>query len=166
MHYLRDDSMHEKVSSHTPGDGGETTITAYARGDLSIEAYLVRIIAAVCRQNNGELRVKGELIDTIGEATALLKSWDSKTQELVLTVSMGTFGEVFRVIPEKQTNAATVIRPIEREEAQPLANGAPARHGSTLDNPDLVKMEQDLLKRRIAAMLQDEFRRRKAATQA
>jgi hypothetical protein len=69
---------------------------------------------------------------------------------------------VYKVIPEKQTAAATVIRPIEREETQPPANG-PSRHGSTLDNPDLVKMEQDLLKRRIAAMLQDEFRRRKAA---
>src|ERR1700693_1097881 len=136
-------------------------MSAYNRGELSIEAYLVRIIAAVCRQNGGELRVKGELIDTVGEATALLKSWDSQKQELVLTVSLGTFGEVFRVIPEKQTQGQVVIRPgVEKEEIRPPDNGG-AHRSVVPDDAKLVELEKTLRKRRIAAMLQDELRRNK-----
>jgi len=137
-------------------------MTAYARGELSVEAYLVRIIAAICRQNNGEIRVKGELIDTVGEATALLKSWDSKTQELVLSVSMGVFGEVFRVVPEKQNQGAFVFPKQPTENAAP----EPKRSTSTLrPDEELVAMENALIKRRIGAMLRDELRRRKGPEQ-
>ncbi len=134
-------------------------MSAYNRGDLSIEAYLVRIIAAVCRQNGGELRVKGELIDTVGEATALLKSWDAQKQELVLTVSLGTFGEVFKVVPERQTGGQTVIRPgVEKEEIRLPDNGG-AHRSVVPDDAKLSELERKLQKRRIAAMLQDEIRR-------
>lgn len=143
---------------------------AYSRGDLSVEAYLVRIIAALCRQNGGELRVKGELVDTVGEATALLKAWDPTKQELVLTTAMGTFGEVFRVVPEKQAGAQTVIT---QKPADPLTklfqDGSepekePRRATSTLDNPEKLKeLESRLLKRRVASMLQDELNRRRTA---
>src|ERR1035437_3232817 len=76
-------------------------MSAYNRGELSLEAYLVRILAAMCRQSGGEIRIKGELVDAINEPTTLLKDWDSRTQELVLRTHLGTFGEVFRVTPEK-----------------------------------------------------------------
>jgi hypothetical protein len=135
-------------------------MSAYNRGEITIEAYLVRILAALCRQAGGELRVKGELIDTVGEATALLKSWDTAKQELVLTVSLGTFGEVFRVVPEKQTAGQVVIRPAMEPEPMKPANGTAARSTSTIDDDaKLIELESKLRKRRIAAMLQDEMRR-------
>lgn len=139
-------------------------MTAYARGDISVEAYLVRIIAAICREHGGSVRVKGELIDTVGEATALLKSWDSKTQELVLTVNMGTFGEVFRVVPEKQTQGAFTFQrpepPAPDPEAPPEIR---SRTGSTLlDDAKLAALEKKLTKRRLAVMLAEEMKNRGA----
>jgi hypothetical protein len=133
---------------------------AYVRGELSVEAYLVRIIAALCHQSGGTLRVKGELVDTIGEATALLKSWDSKTQELVLTVNMGSFGEVFKVIPEKQSSKQQVLfTPQPIVEGEPSAT-EPNRHGSTIDDPErIVNLEKRLRKVRFAAGLKDTIAR-------
>lgn len=146
-------------------------MSAYDRGSLSVEAYLVRIIAALVRQSGGELRVKGELVDTVSEATALLKSWDSVKQEVVLTTAMGTFGEVFRVVPEKQPGKEALIdlskRAVESERAlEAVKTNAEekSRTGSTYDDPaKLVKLEQALLKKRIASMLADEIARNRAA---
>ena len=136
-------------------------MSAYNRGELSVEAYLVRLLAAACRKNGGELRLKGEDIDRIGEATALMKAWDSATQEVVLTVSMGTFGEVFRVVPEKQTQGTFVFPKPPQEPAGESPNGDPKRSTSTLrPDEELVAMEKTLLKRRVKSMLEDELRRR------
>jgi hypothetical protein len=134
-------------------------LPAYNRGDLSIEGYLVRILAAICRQNGGEVRIKGELIDTPGDATALLKSWDSRSQELVLSTSMGAFSEVYKIIPEKPGQRELFVqRPVEREETQPPANGG-AHRSVVPDDAKLNELEKTLQKRRIAAMLKDEMRR-------
>jgi hypothetical protein len=139
-------------------------VPAYAKGELSLDAYLVRILAALCKQSGGELRIKGELVDAAGEATTLLKSWDSTKQEVVLTVSMGTFSEVFRVVAEKQP-AKTVITAAqtpERTEETP----APTRVGSTLLNEErLTHLESILQKRRIASMLNAELKQRRQAPQ-
>src|SRR5579863_1432697 len=114
-------------------------MAAYSRGDLSLEAYLVRILAALCRQNGGELRIKGELVDSINEPTTLLKDWDSRTQELVLRTHMGSFGEVFRVVPEKQpTKEVIAADPIRK---QPEESNLFTPQGSTLDDAKLKKME-------------------------
>lgn len=140
-------------------------MTAYARGELSIEAYLVRIIAAICRQNGGETRVKGELIDTVGEATALLKSWDSKTQELVLTVNMGTFGEVFKVVPEKQNQNSFVFPKAESPSQEDSQNPAKRAGSTLLDDQKFIDLEKKLTKRRVAAMLADELKNRNRGAQ-
>ena len=142
-------------------------MSAYNRDGLSVEAYLVRIIAALCKQQGGELRVKGELVDAIGEATALMKSWDSAKQELVLTVSMGSFGEIFRVVPERQTGKQPVV-PTEPRLVDPLEklfNPAPVdvtkeqpRKTSTLEDPErLRKLEVTLQKMSIARKFREEF---------
>lgn len=149
-------------------------MSAYNRDGLSIEAYLVRIIAALCRQSGGELRVKGELIDTVAEATALLKSWDSAKQELVLTVSLGTFGEVFRVVPEKQPAKEPVvpIRPPNGQAVDPLDRlfipqtqaepPAEKRKANTLEDTErLASIENRLRKLRIARIYQEELAARK-----
>jgi hypothetical protein len=139
-------------------------LSAYNRGELSLEAYLVRILAALCRQNGGELRIKGELVDAINEPTTLLKDWDTHTQELVLRTHMGSFGEVFRVVPEKQpTKEVIAADPIKREMEQPTL--FPAK-GSTLDDEKLQKLERELTKRRVASMISEDLRKRQRQPEA
>jgi hypothetical protein len=139
-------------------------LSAYNRGELSLEAYLVRILAALCRQNGGELRIKGELVDAINEPTTLLKDWDTRTQELVLRTHMGSFGEVFRVVPEKQpTKEVIAADPIKREMEQPTL--FPAK-GSTLDDEKLQKLERELTKRRVASMISEDLRKRQRQPEA
>jgi hypothetical protein len=139
-------------------------MSAYNRGELSLEAYLVRILAALCRQNGGELRIKGELVDQINEPTTLLKDWDSKTQELVLRTHMGSFGEVFRVVPEKQpTKEVIAADPIRREAEQPTFF---PQKGSTLDDEKLQKLERELTKRRVASMISEDLRKRQRQPEA
>lgn len=140
-------------------------MSAYNRGELSLEAYLVRILAALCRQNGGEIRIKGELVDSINEPTTLLKDWDSHTQELVLRTHMGSFGEVFRVVPEKQpTKEVIAADPLKKQEGE-QPSLFPAK-GSTLDDEKLQKLERDLLKRRVAGMISEDLRRRQRQTEA
>jgi len=155
-------------------------MSAYNRDGLSVDAYLVRILAALCRQAGGELRVKGELVDAVGEATALLKSWDSTKQELVLMVNMGSFGEVYRVVPERQTQKEPVPMrpaPINGQTFDPLDKlftptpPEPSREhpraGSTLDDTErLSKLESALQKRRIARLFEEEMRAKRGAAQS
>lgn len=139
-------------------------MSAYNRGELSLEAYLVRILAALCRQNGGELRIKGELVDAINEPTTLLKDWDTRTQELVLRTHMGSFGEVFRVVPEKQpTREVIAADPLRKDPEQPTL--FPAK-GSTLDDEKLQKLERELTKKRVAAMISEDLRKRQRQPEA
>jgi hypothetical protein len=139
-------------------------LSAYNRGELSLEAYLVRILAALCRQSGGELRIKGELVDAINEPTTLLKDWDSRTQELVLRTHMGSFGEVFRVVPEKQpTKEVIAADPIRKAEDQPNLF---APKGSTLDDEKLKKIETDLTRRRIASLISEDLKKRRQQPEA
>ena len=131
-------------------------MSAYNRDGLSLEAYLVRILAALCRQAGGELRIKGELIDVIDQPTTLLKDWDGRTQELVLRTHMGTFGEVFRVIPEKQpTKEVIAADPLKKQPIEEAPLFKPV--GSTLDDTKLETLEKTLSKRRIARMMREEI---------
>lgn len=143
-------------------------MSAYNRAELSVEAYLVRILAALCRQSGGELRVKGELVDMIGESTTLTKYWDSEKQEVVIRASLGMFTEVFRVIPEKQTPKAEQPRPADplartfAEQTAPV-NGPDKEflpRGSTLDDPRLSELEKKRNLARAAQMIRDELQRR------
>jgi hypothetical protein len=131
---------------------------AYNRGEASLESYLVKIIAALCRERGGEIRVKGELIDVIDQPVTLLKSWDSSSQELVLRTTMGSFTEVYRVIPEKQpTKEVIAADPLKKE---PEQSGLFPVKGSTLDDEKLQKLERDLTKRRIARMVAEDLRQK------
>ena len=141
---------------------------AYNRGELSVDAYLVRILAALARQNGGELRVKGELIDMIGESTTLTKYWDSAKQELVISASLGMFTEVFRVIPEKQTPPAQVrpqvVDPVTRPQQPPVQQEEEfLPKGTTLDDPRLAEMERARNIRAAATLLRTELERNKRA---
>jgi hypothetical protein len=138
-------------------------MAAYERAGLSLEAYLVRILAAMCRQAGGELRIKGELVDMINEPTTLLKDWDSRTQELVLRTHMGSFGEVFRVLPEKQPTKEVIAADQIKRQQEEIPLTLPLRpSGSTLDDEKLTEIERKLTKRRVASMLNEEMRRRQA----
>jgi hypothetical protein len=101
------------------------------------------------------------MIDMIDQPVTLLKDWDCKTQELVLRTHMGTFGEVYIAMPETQpTKEVIAADPIEKQEQTMELPFRPS--GSTLDDAKLSEMELTLKKRRVAAMLQDEMKRRKA----
>lgn len=153
-------------------------MSAYQRGELSIEAYLVRILAGVVRQAGGELRVKGEAVDMVGEPTALLKEWDAKTQEIVLRTGVGSFTEVFKVIPERQPTREVLAIPKHLREAprtpatfDPLeklfkdggenGEGEFLPKASTLDDEHAVKLERDQRIKRAAALIRGELERRK-----
>jgi len=151
-------------------------MSAYSRDGLSVEAYLARLLTAIIRQAGGELRVKGEIVDMVGEPTAFIKEWDKEKQEVVLRCGVGTFVETFRVVPEKPAGAQTAIPAQPAQVVDPLANifrdrenPPPAteaaertRKGSTLDDPEkLVKLEMDLRKRRVARLMADELAARR-----
>jgi hypothetical protein len=127
---------------------------AYSRGDASLESYLVKIIAALCRNAGGEIRIRGDLIDVIDQPVTLMKSWDSRTQELVLSTSTGTFTEVFRAVPEKHPVKEVIAAdPLRKQDDLPLFN----KSASTLDDEKLANLEKKVDKIRIARKLQQEL---------
>lgn len=124
----------------------------------------MKIIAALCRERGGEIRVKGELIDVIDQPVTLLKSWDTSSQELVLRTTMGSFTEVYRVIPEKQpTKEVIAADPLQKNADQPSLF---ANKGSTLDDKKLHDLERDLTKRRVARMIADDLKARQRQPEA
>ena len=153
---------------------------AYTRGDLSVDAYLVRILAALCRANGGEIRVKGEIVDMVGEPTALLKEWDTKTQELVLRTGVGSFTEVFRVIPEVRParEVLAIPRPVREPPPPPIVgrptiddpleklfkdgNGDFTRSNTILDDDRVTKLEKERKVKLAAAAIKDYLQKRKA----
>lgn len=139
-------------------------MSAYDRGNLSPEAYLVRILAGIVRQSGGELRVKGEQVDHIGEPTVLIKEWDPIKQELVLRAGMFQFTEVFRVNPERHMAAAPQLT-APQPGGDPLLNDRsflPRRQ--TIDNDERIReLERKKVVARAAAVLRDELRQRREA---
>jgi hypothetical protein len=136
-------------------------VSAYNRAELSVEGYLVRLLTALCRQAGGELRIKGELIDMIGESTTLTKFWDAQKQEVVLQASLGMFTETFIVKPERQMphpqpRVVDTVRPEQPQKAP--EEFLPT--GSTLDNPRLAEMERRRNVAKAAATLRAELERR------
>lgn len=149
---------------------------AYSRGDLSVEGYLLRILAALCRQSGGELRISGEEVDRVGEPTTLTKEWDSAKQQIVLRVESVSFREVFRLTPEKQTPKQPVEQParfvdplLEKAFAPPPMTRRPNGEtledflpkSSTLDDARLSELERRRKIAKAAALIRDELRRRK-----
>lgn len=134
-------------------------MSAYNPEGIGTEAYLTRIISAICKQSGGSIRIKGELVDAVGESTVFTTEWDSSKQELVLTAPVGTHVRVFRVIPENQKVKEVVAADPLKKQAEQESTMRPV--GSTLDDAKLEQMEKTLQKRRIASMLNDEFKRRR-----
>jgi len=133
---------------------------AYNRGDEKVDAYLVRILAAIVREHGGELRVKGHLIDEVNEATTLIKEWDKEKNELVLRSGMHSFTEVFRVVPTRPEARETVTQTHD-----PLIPGIPkhenpTRSTSTVDNPRLAELERKRAVAQAAATIRQELDRR------
>jgi ABC-type antimicrobial peptide transport system ATPase subunit len=138
-------------------------MSAYDRGNLSPEAYLVRILAGIVRQSGGEVRIKAELIDHIGEATFLIKEWDSHTQELVLRAGMHQFSEVFRVNPEKHVAQMPQREQVVDPAANMLAGEGflPKRNTSSIDDQRIADIEHRQRVARAAALIRDELRKKK-----
>ena len=143
---------------------------AYSRGDLSVEGYLLRILAALCRQSGGELRVSGAEVDRVGEPTTISKEWDPDHQQLVLRVESVSFREVFKLTPEKQTPRVAVTERAADPMAQ-IFRDAPAQtrtedflpKRSTLDDEHNSELERQRWAKRTAALIREELRKRKIA---
>lgn len=133
-------------------------MSAYDRGNLSPEAYLVRILAGIVRQNGGEVRIKGENIDHIGEATFIIKEWDATKQELVLRAGMHDFSEVFRVNPEMQRAQMPQRQPVDPLTRLPAEEFLPKR--STLDDDRVAALQRQKEVAQSMAVLRDELARR------
>lgn len=139
-------------------------MSAYDRGNSSVDGYVVRILAAIVRQNGGEIRVKGELIDRATETTFLIKEWDSEKQELVLRAGMHSFTEVFRVTPEKVAGREIPVSAAPTAETRTESRESDfLPKGNTLDNPRLSDLERKRNVARAAALIRDELRRRREA---
>lgn len=97
-------------------------MSASSRGELTPAAYFERVLSALCRVNGGELRIKGEEVDRINEATSIAFYWDRKTQELVIRGAKDDemLVDIFRVTPENASRPAVVppqprlVNPAER----------------------------------------------------
>lgn len=154
---------------------------AHDRGNAKLEAYLVRILAAIVKNAGGELRVKASEVDVIDERTILVKDYDSDAQELVFRCG-SAFNEVYRVSPEAplcQTMKSS-LSPVSgtasipsRPESSPSEStkedaqrdqeirSTQDRLMSTLKtNADLADMEKKYLQRRVAAQVREEMKRR------
>lgn len=138
-------------------------MSAYDRGNLSPEAYLVRILAGIVRQNGGELRVKGELIDQIGEATFIIKEWDHTKQELVLRAGMNQFNEVFRVNPEKHIAEMPKPAQVADPAARVIAGEGFLPKRTIIDDERVAELERKKQVARAAAVIREELRQRKEA---
>jgi len=120
---------------------------------------MLKIIAALCKMNGGELRIKGELVDIIDQPVMLTKFWDSATQELVLTTHMGSFPEVFIARPEKQnTKEVIAADPIRKQAQEEIPLTLPLRpRASTLDDEKAVTLEKKIDKIRLARKIREEI---------
>jgi hypothetical protein len=134
-------------------------MSAYSRGDASLENYLVKIIAALCKMNGGQLRLKGELVDMIDQSVMLMKHWDSLSQELVLTTNTGSFPEVFIARPEKQPAKEVIAAdPIRRQAQEEIPLTLPLRpRASTLDDERTALLEKKVDKVRLARKIREEI---------
>jgi hypothetical protein len=124
--------------------------------------------------------VKGEIVDMVGEPTALLKEWDTKTQELVLRTGVGSFTEVFRVIPEVRParEVLAIPRPVREPPSPPIVgrptiddpleklfkdgNGDFTRSNTILDDDRVAKLEKERKVKLAAAAIKDYLQKRKA----
>jgi hypothetical protein len=129
----------------------------YRKNEGSLEAYYTRVIGAICKQNGGEFRVKGEFVDSAAEVGKFVMGWDHKTQEVVFRTDL-SFAQVIVVMPQAQPgNEVVAADPLKKEPEQPtLFSGK----GSTLDDEKLQKLERELTKRRVASMISEDLRKR------
>jgi hypothetical protein len=121
----------------------------------------VRLLAGIVRQAGGQLRVKGEQVDRVGESTFLIKEYDPATGEVVLRSGMFSFAEVFRVNPERQIPVAQLPPP---QPVDPLVNREflPKRNNVD-DQARVADIERKQRVARAAAILREELRQRREA---
>jgi hypothetical protein len=149
----------------TSRDKGETTISAYSRGDLAPAAYFERILSALVRKAGGEIRVPGELVDRINEATTVAFFWDRKKQEVVIrgAVEDELLIDIFRVTPENaqpKLPAPRLVDPLEKtlfrenvRSAQPPPPQYIDRNNNNPMDDEAVKRAENAKALRMAKML-------------
>jgi hypothetical protein len=121
--------------------------------------YLTRVVSALCKNNQGELRVPYEMIDCPGDATQIQFLRDRKSQELIIRTAKENELplKTFAVTPENTTpQSVTAAAP------QPDAQGelplTPKTHGNVLDSPNLEALHSKLKQREVVRLLNDELK--------
>jgi len=133
---------------------------AHSRGSESVESYLTRVLAALCRQSNGEVRLKGATLDSVPGDEKISVDWDSAQQELVIR-AITPYGEVYYVNgalawknPEAPPKPTVVTIPAPQN--PPPQNFQPHDdkvRATTLDTERLVELENKMVKDRILARI-------------
>lgn len=103
--------------------------------DESVEAYLSRVLLAICREHENELRVKLSTFE-IDTAQMLTFDVDKASGDLIIR-AMSRYGEAIRVQPR---SASHVVPYEERARDLGLDRGARSR---VLDDEALAKAEAD-----------------------
>lgn len=136
---------------------------AHSRGSESVESYLTRVLAALCRQQNGEVRLKGALLDSVPGDEKITIDWDASAQELCIRVITG-FGEVYRI------DGASWPTRTESQPAQPKVISIPAPttpaptqvnlqehqdrvRATTMDTERLAELENKMIRERLYARI-------------
>lgn len=132
-------------------------MSAHDRSGASVESYLCRLVAALCKKNGGELRVRGADVDKITEPAVLIKDWDDEKQEVVIRLG-SAFNEVYRVNPS-QPKVATQWQPAEVP-AQTTETAKPKKTSTLEDNEKLGELEAKMKRHRIARMVVEDMAER------
>jgi len=126
---------------------------AYNRGDLAPAAYFERILSALVRKAGGEIRVPGELVDRINEATTVAFFWDRKKQEVVIrgAVEDEMLIDIFRVTPENAAPARLppprIVDPLEKTLFRENARAAQPPPPESIDRNNNNPMDDEAVKR-------------------
>ena len=119
------------------------------------EPYVSRVLYALCKAAGGELRVRGELVDTAADIAKISVSWDSATQEVVLRSGKESFQTVVTINPPKESRQTELpLQPMPGEPEPPVVHKAATRHRNLMDDPEhLAKLEDAIARqRRLVAM--------------
>lgn len=98
-----------------------------------------RLLLALVRRENGEIRIRAADIDSINDRAVLMRDWDPATGEIVLR-SGSQFAEFLLVEPE----AAQWTRPVSERKEQ--LNTEPART-TVMTDAQVAEIEAGLLRR-------------------
>jgi hypothetical protein len=109
------------------------------RGPMSLDAYLLRLLAAIVIDNGGELRIKAQTVLNLEGTPALIRTRDKKRDEIVLRFGLPDTETYFipdSNSPKSQDTQSWPKSPMTSSNTQPLS---PATRSSVPQNLDELR---------------------------